>query len=399
MSGELDIYTVTKEETRAYAQQSIPFFFTLGTEFVNSNWSVDRLRGLNDGVFAFSDEVLDIYDISGLLVFRDYRASISAGGELRVRVAGNRVLGAAIVSIGVHDNPLDIDSRLDKARSIFEQNKVTGIESVVCHAYPRLGLLRSEASSKFLVDLMDFSFLNITPGAPGQDVVWSVLERIPENAILLQVDTWEREKNALLQGEWRNLDDLELTIASLKNSIARAELNVHLLPQTHPWSCVPATGSMILNYFGFCTSESALIVAMKTVSNVGNPAGLGTDLKNELKGYQDVTAAKKFIVSSAAPPRFDLVTGSIVADGKGFPVKIGAIIKGAKHARAVAGWQSGPQGNFIYLNDPLPLGHGDFYKEHWLQYLHTDLVFVRPPAAPQQLGEEVGLDRAAVSET
>jgi hypothetical protein len=154
---------------------------------------------------------------------------------------------------------------------------------------------------------------------------------------------------------------------------------------------------MILNYFGFKTSENSLIVAMKTVSSVGNPAGLGTSLKDELQGYQDITAAKKFTVSSAAPPQFGLITSSIVADGKGFPVKIGAMIQGAKHARAVAGWQSGPQGNFIYLNDPLPVGHGDFYKEHWLQYVHTDLVLVRPPA-PMQLGDEVG-DRAVVVET
>ena len=104
-------------------------------------WGASNLRSAN--LRREQKQVQEIYDLSGVLLFRDFVSTTSNGLELRTRTAATSSLSSPVVSVGINQ-PLDLDARIKVARQHATREgfqPVEGSQGVVCYSYPKLGLL------------------------------------------------------------------------------------------------------------------------------------------------------------------------------------------------------------------------------------------------------------------
>lgn len=367
-------HEVKEDTARDLARVGIPFWLEEEPEPPLELWGLDSFVD-SKATDLFPTEPLRITDVPGRPLFFEFAHQLSKGREIRVTTSASQILGSPIVMVEIRDNPLPLDAWIEDARRALGLRKRVPGERIVCHAYPRFGLLVPGKPDR-IYDFMYRSVIEVIEETRGHEQTWSPLDRIRN--LEEAVSAWQRSANALLVGRWQSFGDLRAKTAAVKPEIRKGKIPVELEPQNNPAYCSPATATMILWYLGFKeVIQEHLADRMETIYK-GSP-GDGTTPDGELKGYRDIFQGEYSVIRDENP-QFARVRSEILElPKKGRPLKIGSNIGQAKHARAIAGWKAGPHGEDIYVCDPLPVrsasGGGRRRWEAWKQWTHTDLLY------------------------
>ncbi|HEX3525821.1 MAG TPA: C39 family peptidase [Thermoanaerobaculia bacterium] len=298
------------------------------------------------------DGGIPIYDVQGRLLFRDYVTVSEDGGESRVRVAASKVFGIPIVSTMTRKaTPVPWVER-----AIGLLNGKRGTDTIVCHSYPRLGLLRTNGGEKWLVDFAGGPPLDVSPGSPGEASTWSLYDRVAQSEVNGNVAQW-----GVVAGQIRAA------------AVATPQVIVPGVPlegQDCSNCCAPAVAAMIL---GFYHTANASEVRMRQLMRT-DLLGPGTSPQDEENAYR------------VAAPQFTIVrvnadwNAAVQEIAAGRPFKTGLNGAGSDHARAVVGYVDNAAVQVLIVNDPLPMDPdgGAVWREAWSSLLHTDFLFVRP---------------------
>jgi hypothetical protein len=343
-----------------------------------ATWSIDNLPESGPGGW-FEADPREIYDLDGRLVYRDFTMALEDGSELRVRTSPARALAPDVVSLAATP-PLRIGERLEQARAFANDAKLEEVAqaSLVCYAYPKLGLLcRERDGDRFIVDLGDFSLLSAEPMvlespellgvSPPSGVATSITEEIgAELGVLTPV--------GLPEG-----GDLESEVAEgggLENMVAGQEAASHehtlpgliLCPQESPVYCAVAVAQMVLAHFGIKATQTEISASMGTGPK-------GSTNEQQMKAYKELSKGdldpQLDMSASFSDPQFEISGGR--------PSKSGV----PGHARLCGGYKVVPTANgvdtkWLYIYDPWPPQQGAIYWEDWRAIPHTNFIYVRP---------------------
>jgi len=364
---------VSEETSLALARSAAVFGLERGVPGWANAWEAESFfENLNSA--ALGSNMWPVFDVQGRLFFRDYTVAGVDGQELMLRVAGNRVLGTPIISVERRLERTPLSRWIADARKLLEGK--LGTDAIVCHAYPRLGLLRANEGERWLVDFAGGPPLDVSVGSLGEKMAWSPYDRIKEQEVADNIAKWNATAEKVREMSWSTLDELR--------SLARATPPEEIIPdvplegQGCTDCCVPAVAAMILGFHGIpMTDECHMFERMRTDSDPNNP---GTSPQDEEKGY--LASANGLSVSRQAPDLQSAI-GEVGVKADGRPFKTGGEYTGIKHARAVVGYvdvvdSRGPQ---LIMHDPLKDG-GTVVSETWDPMYHTSFLFIRPLMKP-----------------
>jgi hypothetical protein len=359
----------------------VPFLKTPEEAIYNPDlaaWSINNLPESGPGGW-FEADPREIYDLDGRLVYRDFTMPLADGSELRARTSPALALAAEVVSLAATP-PLRIDERLERARAAAKNAKLeeVGRSSLVCYAYPKLGLLcRQWDGDKVIVDLGDFTLLRAEPMvlespeflgvSPPSDLAASITEEIgAELGALTPVGLPE---GGDLDWEIAEGGGLEYFVASQEAASNEHTLpGLVLRPQETPVYCAVAVAQMVLAHFGITATQSEISASMGT-------GPMGSTNEQQMKAYKELSKGdldpQLDISASFSDPQ------SEVSNGR--PSKSGV----PGHARLCGGYKVVPTANgvdtkWLYIYDPWPPQQGAIYWEDWRAILHTNFIYVRP---------------------
>jgi hypothetical protein len=325
----------------------------------------------------------DIYDVDGLLLFREQMLDLGDGNEWCVRVAASDLLRTPVDCIygGPSMNLEALKERaLEELRNHFDLAPliVEGENDVRLVSYndPSLGILcysRENPDAKFAIKLLDLTVIPVKPYESPENpesliTVWSPYDIVTRSTIAYFRRLWERNMDLLPK--------LPKTRKKLVNAIGRARASIldermtapalPLIPQKQSFLCAPASAKMILGQHGIQDlSQAAIARAMHTDHHHG------TTPENQVNGLNNLVAG----ILRAVPepqPTFEKAQSEIRAN---LPFKIGD----PGHARAVGGYRAEVGGkNWLYINDPEPTNQGRICCESWDARFHGDFMYVRP---------------------
>lgn len=322
-----------------------------------------------------------IYDVDGVLLFRDQIINLGSGNELRVRTAASDLLRTPVWSVKAGP-ALDVEGLMAGALAALQKTPdlepllVDGEEDVriVCYSYPKLGILcysRADPSAGFVIDIGDLIIIPLDASRQKEHpqsvfTVWSPYDLVAASTI--------EEFRSLWKHNVTQLPALPETVEALSKTIKEAKPLVpeetipklKLVGQQTDAFCVPAVAKMILEQHGICKTQNEIAIAMKTDL-------CGTTLPNEVEAIPGLTGG----VLRAVPDltaSFDEAKKEIRQNR---PLKVGT----PGHARACDGFKvEDKEGgkSFIHIYDPWPPGQGEIYDECREGITYTDHVYVRP---------------------
>lgn len=325
----------------------------------------------------------DIYDVDGLLLFREQVLDIGSGNEWSVSVAASDLLRTQVHCVyGGPSTNLEAlrEGALAQLRNHpdLEPVIVKGEKNVrlVSYSYPNLGILcysRKNPAAKFVIKLVDFTIIPVEPYEPPENpeslnTVWSPYDIVVRSTIAYFRWLWERNMGLLPK--------LPKTSKKLADAIGRARASIReemittpalrLIPQKQSYYCAPASAQMILVQHGITDeSQAAIAHAMQTDPDDG------TTPDNQVKGFNKLAAG----ILKAVPephPTFEKARLEIRAHR---PFKMGD----PGHALAVGGYKAEAGGkNWLYINDPEPTNKGRVRHEPWGANFPSDFMYVRP---------------------
>jgi hypothetical protein len=306
----------------------------------------------------------DIYDVNGILTFRDKTLTLLDGTATRVRTSANHTLPCPVWSIAM-GNSLDIAESALQARMVALRNDLTpipGNKALVCYSYPKLGLLckRDDPTAPYVIDLSDLQIIDVQKAS----------ERLPLEGVACwsPYDLADPSKVATTKEHWTEMLANLSPVASLVDAHVEPanpkqtdkSLTVQLEGQDSTFFCAPAVGQMILQYFKFDVSQDGVAKAMGT-------GPTGTPVSKEAAAYEALS-------NDALTATLDLTPTFATAQTEidnGRPLKSGV----PGHARTVAGYRLDGQ-QWLYIYDPWPTGKGSIYWESWAIKPHTNFIHV-----------------------
>jgi len=342
-------------------------------------------RGANLG------RLVAVYDLNDQPLFYDFPVVSRKGENLGlIRTSASRVLGVPVPSVYLGPAPWDVGKASLKASELVNREyggKVVRTR-LVCYAYPKLGISvewekRDEPGTRrTIVDIGDFSIVpeRAEPGMRGPGA-WSFYDHIPENRVPEAVEhfaSYEKMVDELQERSGKNLAvDLKLyEFKSVQETIG-AIIQIPLFTTkilgfcTHGSShecfrmhgqengvwCVVATGQMILDFWRYYNSQTAIATAMGTGSG-------GTSWNGEVNGLESLTC-NHFDAQSDLSPTFSKAKAEIDAN-RPFDYSY------SYHAMACVGYRQqnfyvfGTQPvNSVLLYDPSPVNVGTIRWETW----------------------------------
>jgi hypothetical protein len=390
----LDPYLLSEQECKEIATRMLLFFITLSDTQAERSpqerlatgeplLSFDALPdgAIGDGPALFNWMSHDIYDVDGLLLFRDQALDLGFGYELCVRVAACDLLKTQVYCVKT-ERHMNLKALKERALAHLRSDPdlepfiAEGEEDVriVAYSYPKLGILcrpQTDSAAKFVVDLRDLVITPVVPDSTQENpeseiAVWSPYDIVVRSTISHLRWLWKRNMD-LLPALPKSLKALPGEISRARASIppiVRVKPPLELIAQEEPNYCAAAAVQMILKHHGENFGQTTIAQAINTVTGGSLPedqvAGInnlvGTKLRAELDDQPSPEKAQCEILANR-------------------PFKVG----GPVHARTVRGF-SILAGNKTWLDilDPNPPNQGSCCFEPWDVNYHDNFVYVRP---------------------
>ena len=352
-----------------------------------SMFSLDALHdeAIGEGPELFNWKSRDIYDVNGLLLFREQTLDLGSGNEWHVCTAASDLLQTQVWCACDYDGPApNVETLIARALAELRDNTdlepliVEGEEDIrlVSYSYPNLGIpcyTPTNPASKFVIKLEDLTIIPIEPYTPQKNpesltAVWSPYEIVVRSPIAQLNKLWKRNRG-LLPALPKTLEDLPDAIRAARASILEQHFitpQLTLIPQKTSVSCAAATAQMILKHHGINgTPQLAIADDMHTGSSGPTP-------ENQLKVVNSLLAGTGLQAVPEPDPSFEKAQIEIRA---GRPFKTG----GPLHARAVGGFRAEVGDvNWLYIYDPQPENQGKICCERWNAELHNNFMYVKP---------------------
>ena len=220
MANEIPLAAAEEAAEGALLYFIEPDFVDVSPDY-RSLWGSSNLRG-SSNLLREQNQVQEIYDINGVMLFRDFVSTTSNGLELRTRTAATALLTSPVVSVGINQ-PLNLDNRIKVAREHAAREglqPVEGSQSVVCYSYPKLGLLCRDDKTRRVIDLFDPTILDVdTPLEQGRTELLSVNSLLSAAANLPKDDSkFDSSMRELSVARIKSLDSIEDGIKALRES-------------------------------------------------------------------------------------------------------------------------------------------------------------------------------------
>jgi len=398
---DLESTFVTEEDSRLYASQQILLFlsvpedhddhqpFTAKERARESLVPFDKIPpdafSNNKGLFRWTTR--PIYDIDGLLLFRDQTLSLGPGEELHVRTAASELLRTPVWSVRAGP-AVDIDLLLNKALSIVKETKdlepvMVGHEEtprLICYNYPKLGFLcrsKKRPGVRFVFDLWErqvipADFDDIDTPLEYVRMVWSPFDYVTRGkrahlregfgdnvASLPRLPERIEDLIAFLEEAGRSIEQWKITDP-------RLELESQ---QTH-YYCAAATAKMILDFYGIRTAGANIELTQDQIYAAMGDGESGALPKQQVSAIPILTG-NTLTASLDVDPVFTEAAEEILNDR---PFKTGT----AGHAKACGGFLlevSGKQ--WLYIYDPYPANEGCVYYEAWEIGYYLNYMYVQ----------------------
>lgn len=321
----------------------------------------------------------DIYDVDGLLLFRDQSLDIGDGYNWCVRVSASDLLRVPVDCVRP-DRHTNIEAL--KERVFAELVKHPGLEPLivegeedvrlVCYNYPNLGILcysQDEPATRFVMDLRDLTIIPVNPYVHQENpesvhAVWSPYDIVVRSTVALFRSIWRRNVDALpaLPGSFKELLDTIAGAAAPKDVFTKPPLE--LIAQSDGDKCAAATAQMILKQHGeIGFTQADIAKAMDTVAGGATP-------ENQVKGINKLVGTKLRATLEQSSP--EMAQCEILADR---PFKVGSSV----HARAVAGFRPVAENKiWLHILNPIPTNQGSLCFEPWDPIIHANFMYVRP---------------------
>ncbi len=322
----------------------------------------------------------DIYDVDGLLLFRDQSLDIGDGYEWGVRVAASDLLRVPTPCVNARRR---INIKALKERVLKELVKrpdlkpliAEGEEEVrlVCYHYPNLGILfysQDDPATRFVIDVWDLTIIPVNPSEQQENpesvnAVWSPYDIVVRSTVAPFRSTWRRNVNLLpaLPGSFKELLDTVAKVSAPGDVFTTPP--VELIARENDDNCASATAQMILKHHGETShTQAAIADAMSTVSGGATP-------ENQVKGINKLVGTK-LRAKLDDQPSPEKAQCEILRNR---PFKVGS----STHARAVGGFRvvAGNQ-TCLHILNPSPTSQGSFCYEPWDPISHANFMYVRP---------------------
>ena len=382
---------LSEQESKLIASRQLLSFL-----FVDSRAKRERAHAPSKALFSFRalprDAFIDappwfnwssrpIYDVDGLLLFRDHTLRLDSDNEIQVRTAGSDLLRTPVWSVRA-GKASNIDGLITKALVVLKET--TDLEPIlvddevtvrlICYGYPRLGILCSshtQPTLKFVMDLWDLVIIPVSPteqDAPPESVktIWSPYDWVARPTLGHFRSRFQHNLE-LLPELPEKIEDLRKAIKAARSGIIEeltTKPELTLIGQQTDFFCAPATAKMILEHHGISKTQDQIAFEMQTLTTGTKP--------------EDQERAIPRLTDSRFDGLLDITTSLSEAKDEireNRPFKTG----NATHARACGGFKVEQGGTeWLYLYDPLPCNEGRIYFENWEADRHLDYIYVRP---------------------
>jgi hypothetical protein len=336
------------------------------------DWFSDNIYILESGDIFAGSSPLDIYDISGRLLFRDWVTTLTGGKELRARTVATKHLSVPVPTVGINQ-PWPITDWLERAHRVavlHELIPVDGLAQLVCYSYPKLGLMcRKKNAAPAVIDLSDGSIIEMHIDQPvlGDEAgMWSPLDSVNPDAAEESIRFFDA-KAARLCSDGSVMLTAGIEAGSQQNTQQNVLTGMVLYGQETPVWCAVATGEMLLAYHNIKDTQTNIAVAM-------NAGPAGTTLTNQVSGLNRL-AGKGLYATSTTQVTFENAQTEI---NGGRPLKSG--IPG--HARAVSGWRVNDGTKWLFIFDPWPVKQGQTVWEAWDTSLMKNFIYLQERTTP-----------------
>lgn len=397
---DLQPYFLDEQQCKEFATRQMLSFITFPDSEIEppphvrpaSGESLFSFNAIPDKAFGDRPELFnwksrDIYDVDGLLLFRDQTLDLGSGNEWHVRVAANSLLREQVWCTCAYAEPepnRSLKVLVENALAVLRGNDslepfiVADEENVrlVAYNYPRLGILcysRADHDARFVLDIENLTVISLeqqTPSANSESVtaVWSPYDAVNRSTAAHFCGLWQR--NLL------TLPALPESHADLPDDIREAEnfvLEQHIVnPMLTPIAqesdahCAAATAQMILAHYDLNNRSQA------EVADLMQTGPTGAKPEDQLTGLNEILKGSPYIATLDNGPTYAEALDELRADR---PLKTGGPI----HARAVAGFRVETNGKkWLYIFDPRPTGQGSICCEIWDEAIHKNFMYVRP---------------------
>jgi hypothetical protein len=392
----LDPDFLTEQQCKEIATRQILSFITLYDTKAEppphqrraSGESLFSFDALPDGAFGKGPALFnwmshDIYDVDGLLLFRDQALDIGSGYEWCVRVAASDLLRTPVYCINA-ESRVNIEALKERAlaelRNLdLEPLIVKGEKAIriVSYSYPNPGILcysQADPTARFVIDLWDLTILPVNPYERPENpesltAIWSPYDIVVRSTIAQFRWLWKRNM-ALLPELPKSRKGLPNAIRKARAYIPGDQMTTPALspiPQKASNYCAAATAQMIFEQHGEKTfTQVAIADAMQIVAG-----GDGATPENQVAGINKLVGTK-LRAELDDQPSPEKAQCEILADR---PFKIGSSI----HARAVGGFRV-EAGNktWLHILNPSPTNQGSFCYEPWDVNPYSNFMYVRP---------------------
>ena len=390
---------VSEQDARLYAsRQILPFLFEPG-EYDNRRHLRQR-RAASKSLLSFANIPPDaftdapelfcwntrrIYDVDGVLLFRDQTLSLGQREELHVRTAASELLQSPVWSVRAGQK-VEIDGLINKALSWI---KAKGdlepvmiadekMPRVICYGYPKLGILcRSKKSPdvRFVVDLWELVEIAVDVDdheAPLEFVraVWSPFDYVARGKRAHLRALFRRNVAALARLPER-VEDLIKAIEEAGGSIQESRITcpeLELESQQTNYFCAAATAKMILDFYGI--QQAGAELSQNQIYGAMGVGETGALPQRQVDAIPELTA-NALTASLDVDPVFSEAADEIRGER---PFKTGT----AGHARACSGFLiEGGGKQWLYIYDPYPANDGAVYYEAWEIGYYLNYMFVQ----------------------
>jgi hypothetical protein len=351
-------------------------------------FSLDALddEAIGEGPELFNWKSRDIYDVNGLLLFREQALNLASGNEWHVCIAASDLLQAQVWCACDYDGSApNVETLIARALAELRDNTdlepliVEGEEDIrlVSYSYPNLGIpcySLTNPATKFVIKLEDLTIIPLEPYMPQENpesltAVWSPYNMAVRSPMAQLSERWQQSMN-LLPALPNTLEDLPDAIRAARDSIVEQHIitpPLTLIPQKTSVSCAAATAQMLLKHHDIKKVPPQLTIAadMQTGSTGPTP-------ENQIIVVNSLLTGTGLQAVLEQEPSFEKAQIELRA---GRPFKTG----GPLHARAVGGFRSEVGDvNWLYIYDPQPENQGKICCERWNAELHNNFMYVKP---------------------
>jgi hypothetical protein len=403
---DLESTQVPERDSRLFASQQILPFLFVPKEYDDhgryragkraASKSLFSLEAIPPDAFTNDTELFrwktrPIYDIDGVLLFRDQTLALGPGQELRVRTAASELLRSPVWSVRA-GAAVNIDGLISKALSVVQAKgdlvpEMIGDEKtprLICYAYPKLGILcrsKKNRDERFVIDLWEL--VQIPADVEYQDApleyvrtVWSPFDHVARGRRANLRARWRKNFAALprLPKRFDTLEDLIQAIEEAGGSIRESRITspeLELERQATPYFCAAATAKMILDFYGIQTAGAEL--SQNTIYRAMGEGETGADPQRQADAIPGLSG-NALMARLDVDPLFSEAADQIRAQR---PFKAGTL----GHARACGGFLiEGSCNGWFYIYDPYPENEGATYYEafeigYYINYMFVERIF------------------------